>query len=63
MSMQQQQKQINAEISSGIGNVIEKKDEEGKNKEDGERNIDAIHQEPLQSSPQREICEVNKRVQ
>ena len=59
---QQQQKKAHAEISPGIGNAIEKKDEEGKD-EDGERKSDEVDQEPMQSSPQSEIRGVSERVQ
>ena len=59
---QQQKKKVHAEISPGIGNAIEKKDAEGKD-EDGERKSGEIDQEPMQSSPQSEICGVSERVQ
>ena len=56
------QQQIHADVPPGIGNAIKKEDEEGK-KEDGERNSDEINQEPMQSSPQSEICGVSERLQ
>ena len=46
---QRQQQQIDAKEHPEIGNAMKKKDEEGNEKEDGGRNFDAIHQEPLQS--------------
>ena len=57
---QQQQQQTHAKEPPEIGNAMKKKDEEGKEKEDGERNFDAIDQEPLQSSLQSEIRGVSE---
>ena len=57
------QHQIHADVPPGIGNAIKKKDEEGKKEDGNERNSDEINQEPMQSSPQSEICGVSERLQ